>query len=646
MANEFTARNGIIAKNNSVITGSLIVTQGITGSLFGTASFATSASYALSASQAQTASYVLNAVSASFSTLAQTSNTASYVVTAQTASYVLNAVSSSLAQTASFVTTAQTASYVVTAQTASYVLNAISSSFAISASYVLNAISSSYAITASKADQVKVIDNVSSLLYFPLIASSTAGYQTVTTVSGISYDADNAILVGTFSGDLEGTANNAFSAQTASYVQNAQTASYVTGSIHTSANPALSASYALTASYAMNAGGGGAAFPYSGSAVITGSLLISGSGLTIGTNSLGANENTLTLGAPPAGGSGEGGQLGLNAAGGTYTSASFIDNYQNQIRILRGSNVSSDALVTQWNLHTKQMQLPAYTNASAFAGTATANLAVDSSGNVITVSTSGGTVFPYTGNAVITGSLTTTGVIYAQPNGGMYFQGGDDAALHDINVANTMGVYGLQDSTVGAIKLGSSGPVLYGSGSRLGIGTTTPSSASLTVNGNIWATSITGSFTGSLVGSLTGTASYATQAQTASYVLNAVSASRATSAGTADIASKSDQTYIIVNALTNTYFAGLENSTGVYQTLTIAPNIYYNNDSEYFVAPGFFANGGSFTGNLIGTADNATNATSASYALTASYAMNGGGGGASTPAIRKAQPRITRETYY
>ena len=39
------------------------------------------------------------------------------------------------------------------------------------------------------------------------------------------------------------------------------------------------ASYAVTAAYAMNAGGGsGAGFPYSGSAVITGSLLVSGSG--------------------------------------------------------------------------------------------------------------------------------------------------------------------------------------------------------------------------------------------------------------------------------------------------------------------------------------------------------------------------------
>jgi len=40
MANEFIARNGLIAQNNSTVTGSLTVTQGITGSLFGTASYA------------------------------------------------------------------------------------------------------------------------------------------------------------------------------------------------------------------------------------------------------------------------------------------------------------------------------------------------------------------------------------------------------------------------------------------------------------------------------------------------------------------------------------------------------------------------------------------------------------------------------
>lgn len=39
MANEFIARNGLIALNNTTITGSLLVTGGITGSIFGTSSY-------------------------------------------------------------------------------------------------------------------------------------------------------------------------------------------------------------------------------------------------------------------------------------------------------------------------------------------------------------------------------------------------------------------------------------------------------------------------------------------------------------------------------------------------------------------------------------------------------------------------------
>ena len=208
-------------------------------------------------------------------------------------------------------------------------------------------------------------------------------------------------------------------------------------------------------------------------------VVITGSA-AIGTSSLGPSENTLTLGARDS--VNEGGQLGLNAPGGTYASASFIDNYQNQFRILRGSNNGSNASVAGWNLHSLQMSLPAYTNTSSFPGTATANLAVDSSGNVITVSTAGGSVFPYVGNAVITGSLTTTGIIYAQPNGGMYFQGGDDAALYDINISNHMGIYGVQDSTVASIKLGSGGGIISGRNNRIGIGITSPS-ASLHISG-------------------------------------------------------------------------------------------------------------------------------------------------------------------
>ena len=59
MPNEFVARNGVIALNNSTVTGSLNVTAGITGSLLGTASFATTASFALNAGGAAAASNLI-----------------------------------------------------------------------------------------------------------------------------------------------------------------------------------------------------------------------------------------------------------------------------------------------------------------------------------------------------------------------------------------------------------------------------------------------------------------------------------------------------------------------------------------------------------------------------------------------------------
>jgi len=82
--------------------------------------------------------------------------------------------------------------------------------------------------------------------------------------------------------------------------------------------------------------------------------------------------------------------------------------------------------------------------------------------------------------------------------------------------------------------IGFADSLIYDNGARIGIGTTTPG-ANLEVNGNVFASSFTGS--------LLGTASYATQAlsasfaTTASYVLNAVSSSRAISASFATTAS-------------------------------------------------------------------------------------------------------------
>ena len=85
MANEFVARNGVIAQDNSIITGSLTVTNGITGSLLGTASFAntaTSASFATNANTSTSASFASTATSASFATNANTATSATTATTA------------------------------------------------------------------------------------------------------------------------------------------------------------------------------------------------------------------------------------------------------------------------------------------------------------------------------------------------------------------------------------------------------------------------------------------------------------------------------------------------------------------------------------------------------------------------------------
>jgi hypothetical protein len=233
------------------------------------------------------------------------------------------------------------------------------------------------AITSSVADSVATIRSTTSANYFLTFVDSNNGakaYEQVFTGNNIVYNPGTSTF---------GTVNISASSILSS--------AGFTGSLLGTSSWAQSSSQALTASFVNT---------------LNQNVLITGS-ITIGSGSLGPSENTLTLG--PRDGVNEGGQLGLNAPGGTYTSASFLDLYQNRLRILRGTNAGSTGEVVSWNLGTLQMSLPAYTNASSFAGTATANLAVDSAGNVITVSTAGGAVFPYVGAAVITGSLVVSG---------------------------------------------------------------------------------------------------------------------------------------------------------------------------------------------------------------------------------------------
>jgi len=143
---------------------------------------------------------------------------------------------------------------------------------------------------------------------------------------------------------------------------------------------------------------------------VTGSGIFSGS-LAIGTSSLGPSENTLTLGARDAGS--EGGQVGFNAPGGTYTSASFIDLYQNRLRILKGTNATSTGEVANWDMHSLQMALPAYNGPTVFTGTPVAGLGVDSNGNVVTSTRTGRYGTALSGSTIGTG-VTAQTIVYSQ----------------------------------------------------------------------------------------------------------------------------------------------------------------------------------------------------------------------------------------
>jgi hypothetical protein len=272
-------------------TGSLTFVNGfgVTGSLFGTASWASNAL------TSNTASYVLQAVSASFATLAANSSQ----LNGQAAGYYLNA---SNINTGTLSNSYLPSAINVTSVTASFKGDLVGT-----ASWATNANNTATATNATNATNVTVTDDPAGAgPYYIAMVSSTSGNQSITvdssaftyvpstdtlTVSNLTGTASlattasyasnakqlggqnasyytnasniNAGTIGNaylpssisvttvsaaFTGNLTGTASWASNAVSSSFATTAATASTVTGTI-SSASMATSASFASTASY-------------------------------------------------------------------------------------------------------------------------------------------------------------------------------------------------------------------------------------------------------------------------------------------------------------------------------------------------------------------------------------------------------------
>jgi hypothetical protein len=121
-----------------------------------------------------------------------------------------------------------------------------------------------------------------------------------------------------------------------------------TASFAISSSRAISSSFALTASYVTNLN----------QAVTIGNII-----------SIPSLENTLNVYPPFTGGTGEGGQILLAASGGLYSSASMLDTWQDQFRVLRGSNTGgSNAGLLYMNLQTGNTQFVGAVTASSYSG--------------------------------------------------------------------------------------------------------------------------------------------------------------------------------------------------------------------------------------------------------------------------------------
>lgn len=239
------------------------------------------------------------------------------------------------------------------------------------------------AISYKGQDTEKAGQSIDTLYQTASLVSSSLIF---TTLGGVTSSINLSSLSGSFSGSIAGTASFALTSSYSTTLgaslanngsgqltlrnSNASTISTIsklTASLALTASQADSSSYALTASYILDAVSSSFASTASFVNTLNQNVIITGS-VAIGTGSVGNGESSLILGPAAAGGTGEGGQLGLLAKNDGYTSSSFIDTWQDQFRILRGPGATSNAGLVYVNLQSGNTQFVGAVTASAYSG--------------------------------------------------------------------------------------------------------------------------------------------------------------------------------------------------------------------------------------------------------------------------------------
>jgi hypothetical protein len=472
------------------------------------------------------------------------------------------------------------------------------------------AISASYALTASYALNGGAA-NTGSLL----TTASTSG-TTLTFTKG-----DNSTFnVNIVSSSYASSSTSASQAISSSYATNAS-----------------SSLYALTASYALN-GGGGAAFPYTGSAEISGSLKVSNEQPFQVTNVdiasdyasqlrfyLGGSQNASIFSSNP-------GQLTLSS---------------NDTRI---SNATIQGVVTgsllgtaSWALNASQSVSSSY---STFASSSLLSLSASQAVSSSFATNASSSLWAVSSSIAISASQSTSSSFATNASSSLWAVSASRALSASQSTSSSFAT----NASSSLYALTASYALNGGGGNAF------PYTGSALITGSLVITGSLNATTG-ITGSLFGTASWAlsaSQAVSSSYALNASSSLRAISSSYALSASQTISSSYALTASSAPLYLPLSGGTingnlNINGTASIAflnvtyesSSVIYSSGSNQFgdalndtqtlmgtvivsgsqqITGSLNVNGG-ITGSLLGTA---SNATSASYAVTASYALNAG----------------------